>query len=383
MTNYERPSQRPEIGAFYGFHHIRFYVTNAKQAATYYITRFGFQPHAYSGLETGSTSECIQVVKNGDVLFVLCSALNPDPTHPIVQHVANHSDGVKDVAFSVDDTRGIYEKAIARGAESVKAPEELKDEHGSVLTASIKTYGETIHTFVQNVDYTGPFLPGFKRITVPDPISALLPEVKLEFVDHVVGNQPENEMTPTADWYNRVLDFHRYWSVDDSQLHTEFSSLRSIVMVDYDEVVKMPINEPAPGKRKSQIQEYVDYYGGAGVQHIALRTEGILSTIAAMRKRGAEFLEIPEGYYKTLRNRLEHSPCRVTEDLTLIEELNILVDFDDQGYLLQIFTKPIEDRPTLFLEFIQRRNNNGFGVGNFKALFEALELEQEKRGNLK
>lgn len=293
-----------------------------------------------------------------------------------------HGDGVKDVAFRVDDARGIYEKAVSRGAKGVREPEELKDENGSVIVATVQTYGDTLHTFVQRVDYTGPFLPGYKASTYVDPINDLIPQPKLDRVDHVVGNQPDLEMEPTAQWYEKMLDFHRFWSVDDTMLHTEYSSLRSIVMADFDEVIKMPINEPAPGKRKSQIQEYVDYYGGAGVQHIALKTEDIISTIENLTSRGVEFLTIPDTYYENLKKGLEESPVKVTEDLEVLQKYKILIDYDDKGYLLQIFTKPVEDRPTLFFEIIQRRNHNGFGAGNFKSLFESIELEQERRGNL-
>jgi len=282
----------------------------------------------------------------------------------------------------VDDVRKIYAKAIERGAKSVLAPTELKDEHGSVWIATIQTYGDTVHTFVERQNYKGVFLPGYQPLTHTDPLSSLLPSPNVRYIDHIVGNQGDGEMEGVAKWYENVLDFHRFWSVDDKQIHTEYSSLRSIVVTDWDERIKMPINEPAEGKKKSQIQEYVEYHGGAGVQHIALETPDIIHTVTTMRKRGTEFLTVPRAYYDNLRKRLEKSPVQIKEDLNKIAELDILVDFDDKGYLLQIFTKPVEDRPTLFYEIIQRHNHNGFGAGNFKALFESIEREQALRGNL-
>lgn len=381
MSYYQKQAERPSGGQFYGFHHINFYVSNAKQAASFYTTRFGYTPLAYKGLETGSKEVCCHVVRQNKIIIVFSSNLQP-VENEISRHVAKHSDGVRDVAFHVEDARSLYEKAVSRGAKSIREPEELKDEFGSVIVASVQTYGDTIHTLVQNVNYTGVFLPGFAPTDKDEPFNKLFEPMNLELIDHVVGNQGDGDMTPTAEWYERNLDFHRYWSVDENAIHTEYSALRSIVVSDWDEVVKMPINEPAPGLRKSQIQEYVDFYGGAGVQHIALRTPDILKSISQLRERGVEFLSVPKTYYENLRKRLQGSPTVIKEDLDLIENLNILIDFDDQGYLLQIFTKPVEDRPTLFWEVIQRNNHNGFGVGNFKALFESLEQEQAKRGNL-
>lgn len=378
---YEKPTERPEVGVFYGFDHVRFWVGNAKQAASFYTSRFGFEHVAYQGLETGERDYCTHVIRNNDIVYAFTTALQPG-NETFYKELEVHGDGVKDVAFRVDDAKGIYEKAVSRGAKSVKEPEELKDEHGSVIVASVQTYGDTIHTFVQRVDYNGPFLPGFKKSEVQEPINELIEMPSFERIDHVVGNQPDLEMEPTAQWYEKMLDFHRYWSVDDSMIHTEYSALRSIVMCDFDEIVKMPINEPAPGKRKSQIQEYVDFYGGPGVQHIAMKTDDIIATIENMRKRGVEFLTIPDTYYENLRKGLAESPIEVKEDLEILQKNKILIDYDDQGYLLQIFTKPVEDRPTLFFEVIQRRNHNGFGAGNFKSLFESIELEQERRGNL-
>lgn len=378
---YDKPTERPDMGKFLGFDHIKFHVGNAKQAASYYTSRFGFEEVAYQGLETGERDFCTHVIKNGDIIYAFVTALQPGNTE-FYKELEIHGDGVKDVAFTVDDARGIFEKAVSRGAKAVKEPEELKDEFGSVIVASVHTYGDTIHTFVQRIDYTGPFLPGFKKSEFKDPVNNFVDPPKFMKIDHIVGNQPDLEMEPTAEWYEKMLNFHRYWSVDDSMIHTEYSSLRSIVMCDFDENIKMPINEPAPGKRKSQIQEYVEFYGGPGVQHIAMKTDEIIETVENMKSRGVEFLTIPDTYYENLRKALAEAPIEVKEDLDILQKNKILIDYDDKGYLLQIFTKPVEDRPTLFFEVIQRRNHNGFGAGNFKSLFESIELEQERRGNL-
>jgi 4-hydroxyphenylpyruvate dioxygenase len=294
----------------------------------------------------------------------------------------HHGDGVKDVAFRVDNVDAIYNAAVTNGAISIQEPTDLKDEDGVVRVAAVQTYGDTIHTFVDRSNYNGPFLPNYRLNNAEDPLSKITADVELRLIDHIVGNQDWDGMKPACEWYEEKLGFHRFWSVDDKQIHTEFSALKSIVMTDKDENIKMPINEPAKGKKKSQIEEYVDFYGGAGVQHIALKTEDIIKSVSYLRERGVEFLSVPSTYYDILRKRLETSDIKVTEDIDTIQKLHILVDFDENGYLLQIFTKPVEDRPTLFLEIIQRHNNSGFGVGNFKALFKAIEDEQALRGNL-
>jgi 4-hydroxyphenylpyruvate dioxygenase len=382
--NYEKPKERPEIGKFFAFDHIVFYVGNAKQAASYYNARFGFQYAAYKGLETGDRKVATHVIKKDKIFLAFCSSYGPyeDKDNEVGHHVLKHGDGVKDIAFTVEDAKGTFEIAVKRGAKAVREPTTLKDEHGTVIISSVQTYGDTIHTFVQRDQYKGTFLPGYKDHYLHDPLDDILPDTKLLHIDHVVGNQPDHEMVPTADWYEKILDFHRFWSVDDSIMHTDYSALNSIVVTDFDEAIKMPINEPAKGKKKSQIQEYVDYYAGAGAQHIALRTDDILSSIAALRKRGVEFLSVPKSYYDNFRKALPHLNIKVAEDIDTIEKLNILIDYDDKGYLLQLFTKPVEDRPTLFFEIIQRRNHHGFGAGNFKSLFQAIEDEQAKRGNL-
>jgi 4-hydroxyphenylpyruvate dioxygenase len=329
MTCYEKPSVRPEGGAYKAFDHIHFYVSNAKQVATYYVTRLGFEPYAYRGLETGSREIATHVVRQGDILLAFSCSLTPKENE-IGARVMIKGDAVKDVAFAVEDARAIYAKAIKRGAKSVLAPVEEKDEHGSVVRATVQTYGDTVHSFVQRGTYSGPFLPGFKALNREDPVNAYFKSPQLLFVDHVVGNQPDLAMNDTADWYEKVLDFHRFWSVDDKQVHTQYSALRSVVMTDFDRNIKMPINEPAKGLRKSQIQEYVDYHGGAGVQHIALRSGDIIATITNLKSRGMEFLTVPKKYYDQIRTRLATSAVKITESIDKLEQLSILIDFDDK-----------------------------------------------------
>lgn len=370
--------------SYSGWDHLHFWVGNALQAASFYICRFGFHPYAYRGLETGSREIVTHVIKQGTIVLAFSSPLNPDDKVNSVmsQELGKHGDYVKDIAFTVTDARAIYKRAVEKGAKSVMEPHELKDDNGSVILATVRTYGDTNHTFVQRVDYKGHFLPGYKASDDNDPLATIIPSPVLDFIDHVVGNQPDNQMVPVVEWYEKMLGFHRFWSVDDKTIHTEYSSLRSIVVTDEKEAVKMPMNEPAPGKKKSQIQEYVEYHGGAGVQHVALNTKDIITSVSQLRARGVRFLQVPKSYYINLREKLAVAPIKVKEDLDTLEKLHILIDYDDKGYLLQIFTKPVEDRPTLFYEIIQRNNHHGFGAGNFKSLFEAIERDQEERGNL-
>ncbi|XP_068600804.1 4-hydroxyphenylpyruvate dioxygenase [Brachionichthys hirsutus] len=343
----------------------------------------GFEAFAYKGLETGSREVVSHVVRQDKILFVFESPLNPG-NEEMGQYMMKHGDGVKDIAFHVEDCDFIIKTAQEQGAVIVKEPWVERDSHGSVKYAVVQTYGDTTHTLIEYLGpYKGLFLPGYKEPLFRDPLLAKLPKPGLNFIDHVVGNQPDNEMVPASDWYQKCLMFHRFWSIDDKQIHTEYSALRSIVMTNYEETVKMPLNEPAIGKRISQIQEYVDYNGGPGVQHIALNTSNIIETIVHLRARGTEFLMVPDAYYDVLRQKLKTAKIKVKEDLDRLQELKILVDFDDNGYLLQIFTKPMQDRPTVFLEVIQRYNHFGFGAGNFKSLFEAIEKDQDARGNLK
>ncbi|EGR33941.1 hypothetical protein IMG5_030220 [Ichthyophthirius multifiliis] len=383
----EKPQgERPQGGRFLGFDHLHLWVGNAKQAAGWYTTHFGFQYYAYKGLETGSRDVCTHVIRNHKGVTLAFSSPYGNQNQEQIemnQHQSLHGDGVRDVAFTVENCISIYNKAVTRGAKPVFEPKTLEDQYGKVIVASVHTYGDTIHTFVQRNEYKGHFMPGFVPHYLKCTINDVLKPIDYNFIDHVVGNQPDNKMVDAASWYEKHLDFHRFWSVDDSMIHTEYSSLRSIVVTDFDQIVKMPINEPANGKKKSQIQEYVDYYAGSGVQHVALNTNDIIDTVEGLRSRGVEFLSIPQTYYDNLRKNLSNqNSIQVKEDLDKIQKNNILVDYDEKGYLLQIFTKPVEDRPTLFYEIIQRNNHQGFGAGNFKSLFLSIEQEQEKRGNL-
>ncbi|EEB11881.1 4-hydroxyphenylpyruvate dioxygenase, putative [Pediculus humanus corporis] len=352
MTTYKDKGVKPEGGKFLSFDHITFWVGNAKQAASYYCTRLGFEPLAYKGLETGCRKYATHVVRQNKIIFAFVSAYEPYDKE-LSDHLVKHGDGVKDVAFSVEDLDTIVKVARERGAKILRDIWEERDEYGMVRFAVVQTYGDTTHTLIERSKYKGLFLPGFFKPIQKDNLSCKLAPGLLDFVDHVVGNQPDSGMEPSANWYEKNLMFHRFWSVDDTQLHTEYSALRSIVVTNWEETIKMPLNEPANGKKKSQIQEYVDYYGGAGVQHIALNTHDIISAIRNLKSRGMEFLEAPDTYYETLRQRLKEDNIKIKEDLNTLQELKILIDYDENGYLLQIFTKNMQDRPTLFLEVIQ------------------------------
>ncbi|KHO01892.1 4-hydroxyphenylpyruvate dioxygenase [Metarhizium album ARSEF 1941] len=391
---------QPPPGNFTGYDHVTWWVGNAKQAAAYYVNLFGFEHVAYRGLETGSRYFASYVVANNDVRFVftspLRSAAHLEASEPIeasekallsamYAHLERHGDAVKDVAFEVDNVEGVYHKAVKEGAAAVQPPQRLDDgEHGSVTTAVIRTYGDTTHTLISRGAYSGPFLPGFRAGLKRSTASVALPRVRLARVDHCVGNQGWDEMASACAFYERCLSFHRFWSVDDKQICTEFSALSSIVMASPNNLVKMPINEPAPGKKKSQIEEYVIFNAGPGVQHIALLTDDIVAAVTALRARGVDFINVPSTYYDTMRQRLktDRRSWHLAEDLDTIQRLNILIDYDEGGYLLQLFTKPLMDRPTVFIEIIQRNHFDGFGAGNFKSLFEAIEREQAERGNL-
>uniref|UniRef100_A0A671TRC0 4-hydroxyphenylpyruvate dioxygenase n=1 Tax=Sparus aurata TaxID=8175 RepID=A0A671TRC0_SPAAU len=365
MTSYTDKGEKPVRGKFVKFHHLTFWVGNAKQAASFYCDKMGFEPLAYKGLETGSREVVSHVIRQDKIMFVFESPLNPG-NEEMGHHLMKHGDGVKDIAFQVEDCDFLIKTAKERGAIIVKEPWVEQDSHGRVKYAVVQTVRKDLKASRDQIN-----------------THIKLPPGGLSFIDHVVGNQPDDEMVPVSDWYQKCLMFHRFWSIDDKQIHTQFSSLRSIVVTNYEETIKMPINEPAPGKRISQIQEYVDYNGGPGVQHIALNTSDIIEAIVNLRARGMEFLSAPDTYYVALRQNLKTAKIKVKEDLDRLQELKILVDYDDKGYLLQIFTKPVQDRPTLFLEVIQRHNHFGFGAGNFKSLFEAIEKDQDARGNLK
>jgi len=355
-----------------GFDYCELYVSNAKQAAHFYHSAFGFYPIAYCGLETGSRDRVSYLLKQNQIKFLLTSPLNNNSE--ISKHIYNHGDGVKDVSFTVNDAEAAWKESIERGAESIRKPHLLSDEKGEAIIATIKAFGDTSHTFVQRNNYNGVFLPGyavFENNLTGDP-SGLI------HIDHIVGNQPNGEMQTVCNFYEKVFGWHRFWTVDDKDISTEFSALRSIVMANDNEKIKMPINEPADGLRKSQIQEFIDYYNSPGIQHIAMSTKDIINTVSKLRDKGVQFLETPKTYYESLTERIGE----IDEDLNQIEDLGILVDKDEKGYMLQIFTKPIQDRPTLFYEIIQRKGSNSFGKGNFKALFESIENEQKIRGNL-
>ncbi|MGH7755309.1 MAG: 4-hydroxyphenylpyruvate dioxygenase [Vulcanimicrobiaceae bacterium] len=353
--------------------HLRFYVGNARQAAHYYATAFGFRVAAYAGPETGEPDAASYLLVQNDLRFALTTSLRPDD--PIARHVAKHGDGIRDIALRVPDARKAFAAALAAGAAALAGPTETHDEHGSVVQASIATYGETIHTFVERTAYRGPFLPGYVAVAT-SPSAPHAPG--LHAIDHCVGNVGWNQMETWGEFYAGCFGFSRLVSFDDTDISTEFTALRSIVMSDADRRVKFPINEPAQGRKHSQIEEFLDFYGGAGVQHVAIATDDIVTAIRALRANGVEFLTTPASYYDALEARV--GP--IAEAIDVLRELNILVDRDDLGYMLQIFTKPLQDRPTVFFEIIQRKGSLSFGKGNFKALFVAIEEEQAKRGTL-
>jgi 4-hydroxyphenylpyruvate dioxygenase len=360
-----------------GTDYVEFYVGNAKQAAHYYKTAFGFQSHAYAGLETGIRDRASYVLKQDKIRLVLTTALNSNS--PIGEHVKKHGDGVKVIALWVEDARKSFEETVKRGAKPFMEPTVEKDEQGEVVRSGIFAYGETVHMFVERKNYKGIFLPGYKEWK-----SDYNPEsTGLKFVDHMVGNVGWNQMNVWVKWYEEVMGFVNFLSFDDKQIHTEYSALMSKVMSNGNGRIKFPINEPAHGKKKSQIEEYLDFYESPGVQHLAIATDDIIKTVTDLKKRGVEFLSAPpQEYYNEVPKRLGVHKDSFKEDIHEIQKLGIMVDADEEGYLLQIFTKPLEDRPTLFFEIIQRMGAKGFGAGNFKALFESIEREQEKRGTL-
>ncbi len=356
-----------------GTDYIEFYVGNAKQAAFYYSAAFGFKITGFRGPETGVRDRASYLLEQDKIRFVLTAPLGPDGF--IADHIRLHGDGVRDIALWVDDARSAYEETTRRGAKGVRKPEVLSDEHGEVVVSAIATYGDTIHTFVERKNYRGLFLPGFEAYDNPH----FQPEpVGLKYVDHCVGNVQLGEMEKYVGFYSEALGFRNMLHFTDRDISTEYSALMSKVMANGNERIKFPINEPAKGKRKSQIDEYLEFYRGQGVQHIAMETDDILDTVMKLRNRGVEFLSTPTTYYSTLQDRVG----KIDEPVDELAELGILVDRDPDGYLLQIFTKPVQDRPTVFYEIIQRKGARTFGEGNFKALFEAIEREQARRGNL-
>lgn len=369
----ERQAQKTAVEeiAIDGFDHVEFFVGNALQACYYYHHGFGFDIVGYRGLETGRRDKVSYVLQQGGVRLVLTGALSADDD--VAEHVHKHGDGVKSIAMRVRDAKKAYETAIARGAKSYAEPLTESDEYGTMITAAVHTYGDTIHTFVERQNYKGNFAPGFKPIE-----GKTASGVGLAAIDHCVGNVEVERMDYWVDFYKDVFGFYVYQYFDADDISTQYSSLISKVMANKTGTIKLPINEPAIGVRKSQIQEYLDYYLAPGVQHIAIATRDIISTVAALHERGIEFLKVPRSYYDALTERVG----KIDEDIEELAKLGILVDRESEGYLLQIFTKPVEDRPTLFFEVIQRKGAHGFGKGNFKALFESIEREQENRGNL-
>lgn len=372
LTVSQKMAQAKDFLPINGTDHIELYVGNAKQAAHYYKTAFGFQSLAYAGPETGMRDFASYVLQQGKIRLVLTTPLRSG--NPMAEHIYKHGDGVKVLALWVDDAYKSFEETTSRGAKVYMEPKTVTDEFGEVRMSGIYTYGETVHLFVERKNYTGPFLPGYKAWT-----SDYNPaDTGLLYVDHCVGNVGWNRMNDTIKWYEDIMGFANILSFDDKQINTEYSALMSKVMSNGNGYVKFPINEPAEGKKKSQIEEYLEFYEGEGVQHIAIATADIITTVRQLKARGVEFLNTPDTYYEDLLARVG----TIDEDIAPLQELKILVDRDEEGYLLQIFTKPVEDRPTLFYEIIQRKGATSFGKGNFKALFEAIEREQELRGNL-
>jgi 4-hydroxyphenylpyruvate dioxygenase len=367
-----KASQKEDFLPLLGTDYLEFYVGNAKQAAYFYKTAFGFQSLAYAGLETGQRDRVSYVLRQGKITLVLTTPLNSK--HPINDHLRKHGDGIKSYAMTVDDASSAFEETTKRGAEAFMKPTTFEDKDGKVVISGIKTYGDTVNIFVERKGYHGVFLPGYQEWKSDYNPS----DVGLQHVDHAVGNVELGKMNEWVEYYEKVMGFHNLITFDDKDISTEYSALMSKVVSNGNGWIKFPINEPAEGKKKSQIEEYLDFYEGPGVQHLALATSNIIHTVGELEKRGVEFLSVPDSYYDDLLDRVGH----IDEDINVLKKLNLLVDRDEEGYLLQIFSKPLEDRPTLFFEIIQRKGAKSFGKGNFKALFESIEREQERRGNL-
>jgi 4-hydroxyphenylpyruvate dioxygenase len=373
VTNADAAAEAQDFLPLKGIDHVEFWVGNAKQAAHYYRALWGFTPVAYAGLETGVRDRSSYVLVQNDIRFVFTAPISPEGE--VAEHVAKHGDGVKDIAFAVDDATSAWKETTKRGATSAMEPAEVEGKKGTLRRSAIRAYGDVVHSFVDRTDYHGTFAPRYHKIKSPPP--AATGQNLLE-VDHCVGNVDLGDMNRFVDFYRDVLGFSQLIHYDDKVIHTEYSALMSKVMTNGNGRIKFPINEPASGKKKSQIQEFLDYYLDAGTQHIALRTEDIVGTVRALRDWGVEFLGMPHAYYEQLPDRVGD----VGVPMQTLEELGIEADRDEEGYLLQIFTRPVQDRPTFFFEIIERHGSRGFGVGNFKALFEAIELEQARRGNL-
>ena len=369
----QETDQQTDFLPINGTDHVEFYVGNAKQSSIYYRAVLGMELVGYCGPETGVRDRASYVLQQEKIRFILTTSLLPD--HPISDHVRLHGDGVHDIALWVDDAESAYVETTRRGAKGVKEPTTMRDQWGEIKVSAIGIYGDTIHSFVERKNYSGIFMPGFKPVEGKDKLSK---PVGLRYVDHMVGNVGWGQMNTWVKFYEEVMGFRLFMHFDDKDISTEYSALMSKVMSNGNERIKFPINEPAKGKRKSQIEEYIEFYQGAGVQHIAMATDNIIETVTKLRNQGIDFLYVPTSYYNDLEDRVG----KIDEPIDELAKLGILVDRDDEGYMLQIFTKPVEDRPTLFFEIIQRKGSRSFGKGNFKALFEAIEREQEKRGNL-
>ncbi|KAG7892908.1 hypothetical protein KL936_001082 [Ogataea polymorpha] len=380
-----------EDGVFGGYDHITCYVNSADIMAEYFIRVYGFTPYCHKGLETGSRITNVRVVRNGGVIIQFVSCLRPPKSRGLSEedmkliqeihhHTTTHGDAVKDVAFQVNNVEQVHKRALEGGATSVLEPTTYKDEHGSITISRVGVIGDTTHTLVDRSSYSG-FLPGGYQLDNLE--NNFATEVKFDVIDHCVQNLGWNKMVKSCEMYKKIFGFHKFWSVDDKQVYTAFSALKSTVMASPSEKIKMPVNEPAKGLKKSQIEEFLEFYGGPGIQHVALKVDDILSTVEALRARGVEFIDVPDRYYQNLEKRLKESKHpEFKESMEKIRQLGILVDFDEDGYLLQLFTRSVFDRPTFFFEVIQRHNHNGFGAGNFKGLFEVLEEDQKRRGNL-
>ena len=372
IPNHSKANKNHDFLPLQGTDYVEFYVGNAKQAAHFYKTAFGFQSLAYAGPETGMKDRASYAVRQNKLTFVFTTPLRPDDA--IALHIHHHGDGVKNLALRVDDATNAWQETTKRGARSYMEPTHLTDEAGELIMSGIHTYGETVHLFIERKNYNGVFMPGYKKWeSAYNP-----PSTGLQYVDHCVGNVGWNQMNTWVKFYEDVMGFRNILTFDDNDISTEYSALMSKVMSNGNGFVKFPINEPAEGKKKSQVEEYLEFYKGEGVQHVALATNNIIETVTDLQQRGIEFLKIPGSYYDEVLDRVGH----IDEDLAPLKKLGILIDRDEEGYLLQIFTKPVEDRPTLFFEIIQRKGAKSFGKGNFKALFEAIEREQELRGNL-
>jgi 4-hydroxyphenylpyruvate dioxygenase len=367
------PSSNGDFLPLKAIDHVEFWVGNAVQARHFYEHAFGFAPVAHAGLETGLRDRSSFAMEQGEIRYVLTSGLQGDSE--VVEHVRRHGDGVKDICLAVDDVDSAFQETVKRGAVPILEPTDFDDSNGRVRRATIATYGETVHSFIDRSQYNGPFLPGFQALERVNGANGL---AGLKMIDHVVGNVELGKMDEWVEFYERVMGFSLFVHYDDQDIHTEYSALMSKVVANGEGKIKFPINEPAKGRKKSQIEEYLDYYGSPGVQHIAMQTDDIVSSVDKLRRGGVEFLEVPASYYEVTPERVGH----IDESWADVQRLSILADRDEEGYLLQIFTRPVEDRPTMFYEVIQRHGARGFGIGNFKALFEAIEREQAKRGNL-